>query len=432
MAILKHKNAGFRRTLSLGWFLAYRQVRRSSFATTALIVFVMTLTFLNLVVVRGVLVGLIQGSTDVYKKAYAGDIIVSTLPKKDFIENSSNIENIISNLPWVESYSPRYAKGGSVEAEYNIRIKDTDAKNITSGVFTGINPSKEDATTNLSSKMIEGQYLNEADTDSIMIGSTLLKKYTPVDAPGLSMLERVNVGDKVRITVNGNTKEVTLKGVVKSKVNQVDMRIFMLDSALRPLIDRNDYNVSEIAIKLKPRADVLFVKDALIKSGVGETARVQTSDEALPSFLIDIKNTFGLLGNVIGSIGLVVASITIFIVIFINAITRRKYIGIMKGIGINSGVIEIAYVLQSIFYASLGIIFGMLILYGVLVPFIIAHPIRFPFSDGILVAEVPATLIRAVLLMLATLVAGYIPARIVVKENTLDAILGRINTKPKK
>jgi ABC-type antimicrobial peptide transport system permease subunit len=121
----------------------------------------------------------------------------------------------------------------------------------------------------------------------------------------------------------------------------------------------------------------------------------------------------------------VVASITIFIVIFVNAITRRKFIGILKGIGISSQAIEIAYVFQSLFYAVLGIGIGLLFLYGFLVPFIAANPIKFPFSDGILVAEVPATFFRVFLLSVATLVAGYVPARIVVKKNTLDSILGR-------
>jgi hypothetical protein len=59
------------------------------------------------------------------------------------------------------------------------------------------------------------------------------------------------------------------------------------------------------------------------------------------------------------------------------------------------------------------------------VPFVTAHPINFPFSDGILVAELQSTIIRAIILIFTTSVAGYIPARIVVKQNTLDAILGR-------
>ena len=73
----------------------------------------------------------------------------------------------------------------------------------------------------------------------------------------------------------------------------------------------------------------------------------------------------------------------------------------------------------------MGVLIGMFLLYGILVPYIDANPINFPFSDGILVAEMSNTLTRAGLLILATILAGYIPARLVVKQNTLDAILGR-------
>src|SRR6185295_15628837 len=100
------------------------------------------------------------------------------------------------------------------------------------------------------------------------------------------------------------------------------------------------------------------------------------------------------LGNVIGLIGIAVASITIFIVIFINAVTRRKYIGIMKGIGISERAIEISYIIQSIFYAVLGGLLGMIIVYALLVPFFDAYPLNFPFSDGILVAPVGQTVFK--------------------------------------
>ena len=119
------------------------------------------------------------------------------------------------------------------------------------------------------------------------------------------------------------------------------------------------------------------------------------------------------------------ATITIFIVIFINAITRRKFIGILKGIGINGQAIEISYILQSSFYAILGSGIGLFIIYAFLVPFFIAHPINFPFSDGILVAPISETMIRVALLVFATIIAGYIPARMIVRKNTLDSILGR-------
>ncbi len=412
-------------TLYLAFFLAIRQVKRSSIGTTTLIIFVMTLTFLNLVVVRGVLVGLIQSSTNVYKTKYAGDVIVSVLPKKDYIENSPSIVEIIKNIPWVDSYSARYGESGKVEGTYKERFDYTEKANIAGGIVSGIDPVMEDKTTSLSKNVKEGSYLTKEDTEAILIGANLLKKYLPIESPGLSVLENVEVGSKVRLTVGGNTREMVVKGVIKSKVGELDQRIFVLDSVLRNLIGRSDYNVDEIAIKIKPEASAQTVKSALVSSGVSNTAKVQTSDEALPKFLKDIKDTFGLLGNVIGSIGLVVASITIFIVIYINAITRRKFIGILKGIGIRSNVIEISYIIQSVFYATMGVLVGMAILYGFLVPYVDANPINFPFSDGILVAELPNTIFRAVLLLIATVFAGYIPARIVVKQNTLDAILGR-------
>jgi ABC-type antimicrobial peptide transport system permease subunit len=112
-------------------------------------------------------------------------------------------------------------------------------------------------------------------------------------------------------------------------------------------------------------------------------------------------------------------------VIFINAVTRRKYIGILKGIGVTSGAIEFSYVLQSFVYAVIGSLLGIVIIYALLVPFFNAHPLDFPFSDGVLSAPVGGTMIRFFLLLIVTLLAGYLPARMIVKKNTLDSILGR-------
>jgi ABC-type antimicrobial peptide transport system permease subunit len=132
-----------------------------------------------------------------------------------------------------------------------------------------------------------------------------------------------------------------------------------------------------------------------------------------------------LLGTFIGSIGIVVASITIFIIIFINALSRRRQIGILKGIGINRGAIEIAYVLQAAFYALLGSGLGVLLTYGFLIGYFEQNPIKFPFSDGILVAPPGETFIRFSVLFVVTIIAGFLPAWMIVRKNTLDSILGR-------
>jgi ABC-type lipoprotein release transport system permease subunit len=417
--------ASFGHNTRIGFFLASRQIRRASWWTTGLIVFVMVLTFLNLVVVSGILVGLIEGSVTAQRKLYTSDVILSTLKEKTYIEHSPEVITTIQALPQVDVFSARYLQSGKIEANYKDRIKDTDKPNETGAQFVGIDPGAEDALTQMSARVVEGQYLLPTDYDQILLGSQLLKTYLPVDNPGFSALENVSVGSKVRVTINGISREMTVKGIVKSKVGEIEQRAYMVDSQFRGLVGRGDYNVSELAIRLKPNADPVAVRDALIRNGVDKVAKVQTYVDAQPKFLLDIKQTFAVLGNMISSIGLAVASITVFIVIFINAITRRKFIGILKGIGISGTAIEISYMIQSLFYAVAGSLIGLVVLYGFLQPFISAHPIDFPFSDGILVAPFTETMFRVGLLIFTTIVAGYIPARMIVRKNTLDSILGR-------
>ena len=411
-------------TIRIGFFLALRQIKRASFWTTGLIIFVMVLTFLNLVVVSGILVGLIQGSVDAERAQYTSDIIISSPNDKNYIENSPQVINIIRTLPGVETITPRYRLGGTLEANYQTR-KETDKPNTAAAQIIGIDPAAEDAVTGISGRIAEGAYLQAGDYDKIIIGSFLLKKYVPVDNPGFSALENVGPGTKIRLNIKGMLHEVTVKGILKSKVQDISRNAYMVDAQFRNMIGRDDGNVAEIAVKLKPGADPLLVRNAMLQSGVNTFAKVQTFADAQPQFLKDIINTFAMIGNVFSSLGLAVASITIFIVIFVNAITRRKFIGILKGIGIRGEAIEVSYIIQSIFYALAGSAVGLGIVYGFLVPLFVAHPINFPFSDGILVAPVGQTFFRMGLLVFSTIIAGYIPSRMIVRKNTLDSILGR-------
>jgi ABC-type lipoprotein release transport system permease subunit len=410
--------------IKIGFFLALRNISHASLWTTSLIVFVMVLTFLNLVVVSGILVGLIQGAVNQVRVEFTGDIVISALEDKRYIENSPNLISLVGSLSSVEALSPRYAEGVVLEANYKTR-KETDKKNTANAQVYGVNPLKENEVTGLASSITEGEYLEVGDFDKILIGQFLLSQYVPVDDPNYAALDNVEVGSKVRISIGDTVKEVTVKGIINSKVDALTRNIFMVDSQLRSLIGRTDGNVGQIAVLLKKDSDPVYVKQKLIQSGADTYAKVQTFEDAQPQFLKDIVQTFNMLGTAFSSIGLVVASITIFIVVFINALTRRKYIGIMKGIGIKGSVIEISYVFQSIFYALLGSLLGLIIVYGFLVPYFVSHPIDFPFSDGILVAPLDQTLFRVGLLVIATLIAGYIPARMIVRRNTLDSILGR-------
>lgn len=412
-------------SLKLGMFLAVKTVRHASKWTTALIIAVMLITFLNLVIVSGILVGLIQGSEVAFREKYLGDVVASPLEKKTKVEKAGEIEYTLDGMPDVLGYSARYISGGSIEANYATRKSD-DVANKKSVSIRGINPEKEEVVTKLSENVIEGEYLTSADAGKyILVGKDVLAKYSVVADVDSSALRDVEPGTKVRITIGTTTQEYKVKGILKIKAGDLSSGIFMVDSELRKFANKNISDVDEIAIKLNKGGNAVKVRDTLLQNGFGEYAKIQTFEEGTPAFVINMKQLFGALGTLFGSVGVVVAAITLFIVIFINALTKRRQIGILKGIGITSGTILWSYVFQSMFYAFCGSMLGLLATFGWLKPFFDKNPIDFPFSDGILVADLSTTMVRVATLIIVAMLAGFIPAWMVVRRNTLNAILGR-------
>lgn len=416
----------------VGWFLAYRQIIHAGKGTTGLIIFIMVLTFLNLVVVSGLLVGLIVGSFEQYKEGYSGEVIITPSISRNYIENSPALIDYLESHPKVQAISPRHSIGVQVLGTLNQLPKKNEQPNRISVRLVGMDVQKEEVLTHFSQFVKYGEPLHDNEEGYILIGANLLKKYSSfadANIPGLVLLKDVDIGSRVRVTLAGENgekigKDFKIKGVVKSKIDEISSRIFINDRELKRLLSVNQEQFQEIAIK----TDDIYAPELVteLNNFMGSyTALIQTSGQAIPSFLRDIETTMTILGNALSSFALIVASITVFIVIFINAVTKRKYIGIMKGIGIGPKAILFSYILQAFFYGLSGSVIGLLLTFGVLKPYFSSNPIDFPFSDGILVVTPEGAVTRVLILIVITLIAGYLPAKLIVRKNTLDAILGR-------
>ena len=413
------------RALRIGLLLGFRQIQRAGKFTTLLIIFVMTLTFLNLIAVSGVLIGLIAGAEEAVRENGLGDIVISAKDGEDHILDTESVIRQLDMFPEIVDYSVRYAATAVLEANYKTRRDLKGERDETAVTVTGIDPYDEDAMSELSASIVEGSYLDSEEEGYILIGAYYVSQYAELYGDIFETVEEVHPGDTVRMTRGDISKEFIVKGIIQSKVDDVNLNTYINEKEFRRFFNRIDRNTDLIVIRLhEPEANAR-VKEAMVQSGLSEHAKIQTFEEGLPKFLTDIKNTFDLLGAFIGSIGIVVASITIFIIIFINALSRRRHIGILKGIGIERKAIEIAYVLQAAFYALTGSLLGAALTYFVLVPYFAENPINFPFSDGILVAPVMSTFIKFVILFVITLVAGFLPAWMIARQNTLNSILGR-------
>lgn len=412
-------------SLQVGVFLALRQIWRTGRGTSTLIIFIMTLTFLNLVVVNGILVGLVLGSSVAYRQQYSGDIIISNLAERTTIRKSESVVARAEALSSVDAVTARLIIPARIEANYrqkDVRLQKVDSRGAQ---IAGIDPDDEDAVTDLSHRVIEGEYLDPRRTGEVLVGSGLLERYTQGAPPGQEGLPGVEIGEKVRLVIGDTSTEVTVRGIIKSKIGQVNQRIFMPRRELRQLAGRVDQDVNEIVLLLKPDSSPETVKEVLISGGMDELGKIQTWEESQGEFFRDIEATFRVLGNVIGGIALAVAALTVFIVVLINALTRKRYIGIMKGIGVCGIAIEVSYIVQALIYAIIGTGIGLAFLYLYIKPRFDANPIDFPFSDGIIVAPIEEVMTRVLILLAITVLAGYLPARYIVGRNTLNTILGR-------
>jgi ABC-type lipoprotein release transport system permease subunit len=191
--------------LRVGWFLAFRQLKRSSPWTTVLIIFVMALTFLNLVVVGGILVGLPIGALNSYNRQYAGDVLLRTLPTKTYIEQSETIMKNLANFPEISAVSGRYVGPAKVEANYKTAIGPNQKPDTVSVQLTGIDPLREEGVTSLGGQMLEGEMLREGEEGYVVIGKNLLAQYSLGSSVlSASTLKNITIGSKVRIGVDGN------------------------------------------------------------------------------------------------------------------------------------------------------------------------------------------------------------------------------------
>ncbi|MCA9361448.1 ABC transporter permease [Candidatus Kaiserbacteria bacterium] len=413
------------RSLRIGFLLGMRQIQRASLWTNILIVFVMALTFLNLIAVSGVLVGLITGAERAVRAESLGDIIITERDDQNNILETESIIRQIKTYPEIETYAVRYIGAGRLEANYKERRDLSGERDIAQVTVTGIDPIQEDTMSHLSDNMLEGEYLDPNEEGYILIGYYYLQEASDKFGDIFDSLSNIKPGVTVRMTVGDISKEFIVKGIVQSKVDEVSLNTYITEKEFRRLFGRIDRNADRITIRVADNVSEDSVKATLIESGLGQYAKIQTFEEGKPKFITDIKNTMNLLGTFIGSIGIIVASITIFIIIFINALSRRSQIGILKGIGIERKAIEIAYVLQAAFYALAGSACGALLTYGFLLGYFERNPIKFPFSDGILVAPPDETFLRFLVLFAVTLIAGFLPAWMIVRQNTLNSILGR-------
>ena len=180
-------------------------------------------------------------------------------------------------------------------------------------------------------------------------------------------------------------------------------------------LDYADY----ITVKAKPGYSEKFIKDELQQYGVSQ--KVQTTADLLSKSMGRALQSFAILNMVSLIVGVSITSVVLFIVITIKTINSRRQIGILKAIGVDKEVIMHNYGFQVIIMAVMGIFFGI-IFTSLLAVYMAAHPIVTPEWSATLYLTPMDLIMNSLILFLASVVAGYVPAYQVSREDIQTAM----------
>jgi putative ABC transport system permease protein len=409
--------------LKLSFFLAFKSILKGNRWTLLLIIAVMSLSFTNLLVMPSILAGVTNTLNRQQIDTVLSNIIVSPPQNKYYVEKASSLIKKIDDVPGVVGAAPHL--NNSALIEYNWKDKKTPTDKGIGGTWQviGIEPSQEKQVTVISRHMIQGSYLDDSDTDKIVLGVEIAGGSAAQTVEFLT-LGGAKVGDKVRLTYpNSVQREYTVKGIFQAKeIMQADRLAFVTTDEMESVLGRNIYfdRASQILVKIGNENESAAIISQ-IKPQAGNAEVRSWSDYGAISGII---SSFNVVTSLIGTIGLIVAGIVMFIVIYINVIHKKKQIGILRAIGIKSSVIEGAYIMQSLFYAATGIIIGGLLFGYVLQPFFRLHPIDLPIGQlSLAISAFPVN--NAVLGILAAAVfAGLVPVVSITRQSIIQAIWG--------
>ena len=388
-------------------FLAYKNIVKSK-STFLVIIAVMAMSFLSITFFAAIIDGLGYEFEEGMISGLTGHLMIE--PTKDdlHIENSNQLVQNIKRIPGVVGVAER------LESSAVVTHKNTE---LGVPIFF-IEPTDELSVSNFHESIILGEFLSEKDTNEILIGADIIESYAKEDDTQKRL--DVNVGETIQVSFsNGVVKEYKIKGIFKTGSKFSDDKILINIDEYKSIFNKEDI-ASKILVRLPERGSEDYYKQKIIDLGVSEQINPwQTKMGAVKQFVGSLQIT----NQITGFIGLLTAFATIYIIIFINVTNKRKQIGILKAVGIKKEIILGSYVLQSLTYGVVGVILGNIVM-QLLLGLLTMHPLNMPIGQVVPILTTERLIMTSVILVLASVVAGFFPSKKAANDNILEAIFG--------
>ena len=400
------------------FFIAYKTITKSHKFTVALIIFVLSLSFFNLMFVSGFLAGFSDGIMRSMIDNSTAHLIVMPQEeptREEFIPNQDKVREQIQAIPGVIGTTRHYQLGGSVAYDEE---NDGKYKRVSAPII-GVTQTEEKEVLSVYKNMVSGEFPDDLKDDEIVMGASLSGGF---DTQQTTDLGGAKVGEKVLVTYsNGTTRTYTIRGIFKITMGSISNTAYISANEAETVLS-TDNSASEIMVKVDLANNTLDEYANQIET-VAPNLKIDKYTNRLATVGVLVK-AFNVIAVIVSVISVIVAAITIFVMIYVNAVSKRRQIGILKAIGIKESIIELSFTIQSLFYATWGIIAGLILIYWGVIPFLTIRPIPMPFGNASLVYTSLGIFINIASLVITGILAGFIPARIVAREDILKSIWG--------
>lgn len=419
------------REFLLGWRLMWQYIARGRKWTLGLTVFLMAVAFVNLVFVSSLLSGVNVSIENQVKNIMVGEVYVSPVKSTENIKQANNIVNDIRKIDHVKSADAVLSVYGEISSGDN--TVQTTVKIIDPKTFT--------STININDYKLEGDFLS--GDDEIFVGEQILA--TGENKQLAESLEGTKIGDSVKLKINGKEISTKIGGSFRTKYMYADREIYMTRNAWKNIIAEveNDKvkNVGLSGLQFTP-ANIFPDADAanliVVRTEDGKDSAVKSKIEQMQidggkvrgwkdsaGYTNNISDSFLMIDAVMLVVGIFIAAVTIFIVIYVDVINKRRQIGIQRAIGIKPRIIVFSYILLSVFYAICGVLLGLVVFFGVLMVYFDAHPFSLPIADVTLHISIDQLILRIYIVLLVAIISGILPSIMASRMKILEAILGR-------
>jgi putative ABC transport system permease protein len=395
--------------LKVSAFLAYKSIAKGNKGTSVLTILIMALAFVNLMFMSSLFTGMADASENQVIETLYSNIVIEPKDEETYIKSSDSVIAKVGSVPGVLGISAQYLTASTI------------AHKEKSGAWAvrSVDPDDEIMVSSVPEMMIAGEYLSKYDRDDIVIGKEIAGGHGG-SLEHLS-LGGVVVGDTVEVAFkNGVRREYRIKGIFDTNFIQSNQLAYITEKEMESVLGTTNM-ASQILVKTGRKGGEDKYVEQFTMLGVHEDIKTWS---VYAGIVRTITQSFTAINTLISVIGLFVAGITIFIVIYVSTVSKRRQMGILRAIGIKESIIVRSYVFQAVFYAICGCIIGLLVMFMILVPYYTRHPLVFPMGDVTLVIEQKNAISRGVALIAAALIAGFIPSWRAVRETILDAIWG--------